>query len=91
VDVLNPKKRDDVSARVIAGETVVLDRDGGRVHQLNATASYVWERCDGRASAAEIARDLAEKYDVEPDRAADDVASLVGQFQELGLLESAPQ
>ncbi|MET0554792.1 MAG: HPr-rel-A system PqqD family peptide chaperone [Vicinamibacteria bacterium] len=88
---LNPKKRDDVSARVIAGETVVLDRDGGRVHQLNATASYVWERCDGSASPTEIARDLSEQYDVEPDQAASDVTSLVGQFRELGLLESAVQ
>ena len=88
---MNPKKRDDVSARVIAGETVVLDRDGGRVHQLNATASYVWERCDGNASPTEIARDLSEEYDVEPDQAANDVANLVGQFQELGLLESAVQ
>jgi len=91
VGILNPKKRDDVSARVIAGETVVLDRDGGRVHQLNATASYVWERCDGRASSTEIARDLSEEYDVEPDQAANDVATLVGQFRELGLLESAMQ
>jgi PqqD family protein of HPr-rel-A system len=91
VGVLNPKKRDDVSARVIAGETVVLDRDGGRVHQLNATASYVWERCDGSASPTEIARDLSEQYDVEPDQAASDVAILVGQFRELGLLESAVQ
>ena len=89
--VLNPKKRDDVSARVIAGETVVLDRDGGRVHQLNATASYVWERCDGSASPTEIARDLSEQYGVEPDQAASDVAILVGQFRELGLLESAVQ
>jgi hypothetical protein len=85
---LNPKKRDDVSARVIAGETVVLDRDGGRVHQLNATASYVWERCDGSASPTEIARDLSEQYDVEPDQAVSDVTILVGQFRELGLLES---
>jgi PqqD family protein of HPr-rel-A system len=91
VGVLNPKKRDDVSARVIAGETVVLDRDGGRVHQLNATASYVWERCDGRASPTEIARDLSEQYEVEPEQAESDVATLVGQFRELGLLESATQ
>lgn len=79
-----------MSARVIAGETVVLDRDGGRVHQLNATASYVWERCDGRASLTEIAHGLAEMYDVEPGQAAADVATLVGQFRALGLLESAP-
>lgn len=82
-----PKKRSGLSARQIGGETVVLDRDGGRVHQMNATAGYVWERCDGERTEAEIAFELTEQYDVEAGQAADDVAVLVGQFRELGLLD----
>lgn len=84
-----PRVREDVSARVIGGEIVVLDRDGGRVHQLNATASYIWGRCDGRLTEAEIAEDLAAAYGVEPAQAASDVTALVVQFRELGLLESS--
>jgi PqqD family protein of HPr-rel-A system len=68
---------------------VVLDRHGGRVHQLNATASYVWGRCDGRLTEAEIADDLAKAFDVEPAQAVSDVGALIGQFRELGLLESS--
>jgi PqqD family protein of HPr-rel-A system len=67
---------------------VVLDRDGGVVHQFNATATYIWERCDGQWTEAEIAQDLSEDYDVALDQAASDVAALVGQLRELGLLES---
>jgi PqqD family protein of HPr-rel-A system len=81
--------REDVSARIIGGELVVLDREGGRVHQLNATASYIWGRCDGRLTEAEIADDLAEAYGVERSQAASDVGALVSQFRELGLLESS--
>ena len=68
---LAPRTREDLSARVIGGEVVVLDRDGGKVHQLNATASYVWGRCDGRLTEAEIADDLAE--DVRSGTGAGDV------------------
>lgn len=84
-----PRVREDLSARVIGGEIVVLDRDGGRVHQLNATASYIWGRCDGRQTEAEIADDLAVAYGVEPAQAVSDVTALVIQFRELGLLDAS--
>jgi PqqD family protein of HPr-rel-A system len=84
---VRPKKRSDLSSRLIGGETVVLDRDGGQVHQMNATASYVWDRCDGATTETEIAQQLSEEYDVEASQAANDVAALVGQFQALGLLD----
>ena len=67
----------------------MLDRHGGRVHQLNATASYVWDRCDGRLTEAEIADDLMEAFDVQPAQAVSDVGAVIGQFRELGLLESS--
>lgn len=67
----------------------MLDRHGGRVHQLNTTASYVWDRCDGRLTEAEIADDLMKAFDVEPTQAVSDVGAVIGQFRELGLLESS--
>jgi PqqD family protein of HPr-rel-A system len=68
---------------------VVLDKHGGKVHQLNTTASYVWGRCDGQQTEAEIADDLAAEFDVEPAKAVSDVGAVIGQFRELGLLESS--
>jgi hypothetical protein len=75
--------------RIIEGETVVLDRHGGLIHQFNQTASYIWERCDGTSTAAEIAQQLAEAFDVHPKTAADDVAAIMRKLQELNLLEPA--
>jgi hypothetical protein len=83
---IHPRARADLSTRVVGGETVVLDRNGLRVHQFNETASHVWGLCTGELTEAEIADTLAEAYEVEPAKAAQDVTALLAQFRELGLL-----
>ena len=65
----------------------MLDRAGGRVHQLNATASFVWARLDGRTSPQDVAVAVAEAFDVEPETAARDVVALLEQFRTLNLLQ----
>lgn len=84
-----PLRRSDVRMRIIEGETVVLDRHGGLIHQFNQTASYIWERCDGKSTIAAIAQQLAEAFDVHPETAANDVTVIVQRLQELNLLESS--
>jgi hypothetical protein len=81
-----PRARSGLQARVVNGETIVLDRNSLQVHQFNATASDVWTWCTGRMTEVEIAAMVAEKYDVEPAQAANDVKVLVAQFRTLGLL-----
>jgi hypothetical protein len=83
-----PRRRLDVTARLLDGETVVLDRQAGLIHQLNHTASYIWARCDGQSTIAAIAHQLAHAFAVEPTVAARDVRALVRQLQALQLLES---
>ena len=86
---LCPKRRLDLSARLIDGEAVVLDRQAGLIHQLNPTASYVWEHCEGHATLTGIAQQLADVFDVDLTVATHDVRVLVTQLQDLHLLESA--
>jgi PqqD family protein of HPr-rel-A system len=83
-----PKRRTDLSFRDLDGETVVLDRRLGKVHQLNRTASYVWQRCDGRTELREIIASLAQSYGAEPGDVEGDVAAVMAQFAELRLLET---
>ena len=84
-----PKQRSDVRMRLVEGERVVFDRRCGLIHQLNPTASYIWERCDGTATIADIAQHLAEAFGVDPQTAAADVVALIAQLHTLELL--APQ
>ena len=84
-----PKRRSDVSARVVEGEMVVLDRDASLVHQLNVTASFIWDRCDGRCTVSEIAEQVAGAFGTNPDVSKEAVTAALRRFAELGLLEHA--
>ena len=81
-----PMARPDLTARIVDGETVLLDRAGGRVHQLNATASFVWSRLDGRTSPSEVVVAVAGAFDVKPETAGRDVTALLAQFKTANLL-----
>lgn len=81
-----PHRRPDVRARAIDGETVVLDRTRGFIHQLNHTANFIWDHCDGQATLTEIACKLAEAFDVDAQIAAVDTAKTVQQLYQLNLL-----
>jgi len=81
-----PTRRSDVVVREIEGETLVLDGQSGKVHQLNPTAGFIWARCDGESSVSDITSRLAVEFDVPVTSVAPDVANTIGKFQELGLL-----
>jgi Coenzyme PQQ synthesis protein D (PqqD) len=81
------KRRRDVKSRLVDGETVVLDQQAGVVHQLNATASFIWERCDGQSTLTDIAQQLAQAFEVDPHVASCDVNAMIGQLEALHLLE----
>ena len=85
-----PRRRADVNSRVVEGETVVLDRQHELIHQLNHTATYIWERCDGKASVEDIAAQLTETFAVAYEIALKDVVQVISDFRDLQLLEAHP-
>jgi len=85
-----PRRRADVNSRVVEGELVVLDRQHELIHQLNLTATYIWERCDGTASVEDIAAQLAETFAVAYEAALHDVGRVLSDLQRLQLLEVVP-
>lgn len=81
------KVRDSLIVQKIDGELVVLDRGAGQVHQLNETASFVWEHLDGHTPVEVIAARLCERFEVELPVARGDVAQIIDQFRGADLLE----
>ena len=81
-----PLRRTDLMTRLIEGEVVILDREAGKVHQLNPTAGCVWNNCDGLSSVRTIAERLAASFDVAPETALRDVEAVLQELKGLGLL-----
>ena len=73
-----PSRRLDSRTRNFGGQLMV----GGRrsALQLDATASFILRRIDGRRTVHEIAQLVAAEYGIDQDTASGDVVSLVGQL-----------
>jgi hypothetical protein len=59
-----PQRSSTVHAEAIGGELCLYDWRHGRVHSLNATASLVWQHCDGATSPDAIALILGRELGV---------------------------
>lgn len=84
-----PIARTDLEDRVVDDEFVILDRDKDAIHQLNATAGFIWAKCDGRHDIETIAEELAEEYGVDLEVTRQDVRAIVTTFGNLGLVDGA--
>ena len=80
------KKVTGVTIREVDRDLLLLDTGTQRIHQLNATASFIWRCCGEVDSAEEIARLLTAEYAVEDQVALRDVAETLGRLRELQLV-----
>jgi hypothetical protein len=60
-------RRQGLVIQDLPDEVLVYDLDRDRAHCLNETAAFVWQRCDGRNSTAQIARTLGDQLNCEVD------------------------
>ena len=81
-----PRRRDGLHVRDVDGETVILDLENQRMHNLNVTAAFIFDGIDGRRTEKEISEELASAFEIPIDVAERDTRALLVQFRELGLL-----
>ena len=77
----------DIQGTSMDGETVLLDLSSGRYYTLNRIGSVIWEHCTGDKTISDIQEVLCERFDVAPERALDDLVSLVNDLIQEGLLQ----
>jgi hypothetical protein len=77
----------DVQGTNMDGETVLLDLSSGRYYTLNRVGSVIWEHCTGHHTISDIRAVLCDRFDVAPERALDDLVTLVNQLVQEGLLQ----
>lgn len=83
--ILRPS--DDAQGANMEGETVLLGLSTGRYYTLNRVGSIIWEHCTGQNTVRDIHAKLCEGFEVEPDRALDDLIALINELVQEGLLQ----
>lgn len=58
------RRTQDLTISEMDGELIVLDIAGNQIHQLNPTASFIWEQCDSADTVEEIASRVADLFSV---------------------------
>ena len=79
--------------RDVCGEQVIMGEGLGAVNfgkllALNDTAAWLWQKAQemGDFTIEALAAALCDEYDVAPDEAREDVAEIVSEWQEVGVI-----
>ena len=88
MDTASIEHSDFTISREVNGEMLVLDGRAELIHQLNPTASFIWQQAQSGSTAEAIAAALAEQYDVDLETAHRDVATTLARLKELNLVTS---
>lgn len=70
-------------------ETVLLDVEEGVAVRLNATGAWLWERLEEPRRVDELARGLAERFEIDEARALGDVVAFAREMARRDLLSLA--
>jgi hypothetical protein len=80
------RRNKDMVVRQVGDECLVLDLEAERIHQLNATASFIWHNFDRAPTPDAMAQLLAFEFDVAQDTAISDVQTTFRTLRELKLI-----
>lgn len=80
---------DHIHARSVHDEIVILDVRADRYLGLNGTAAVVWSVLGGGGSVADAVAELMARYDVTCEVAESDVAALLAELVQLGIISLA--
>lgn len=81
-----PVRRTDVLLMDEDIRSTLIDRDAGTTHVLNPPARAIWELCDGTTTLDELVNAICEVFSVPHGQALRDVAAVLGQLEEAGLV-----
>ena len=56
-------RKEGLVIQKLPDDVLVYDLDRDRAHCLNTTAAFVWQRCNGRNTTAQIAQTLGRQFD----------------------------
>ena len=72
----------------MGSEFLILDQDMGELLRLNSAARFIWKQLDGQRTSEEIAQTVAREFDVQKNKAEQDVEELLRELIRLEIIQS---
>ena len=89
-NAMKVKRTGDAISRVIDGEVVILLADESMIHALKGCGSRVWELIEEETAILEIVQKICAEYEVEPQRAREEIDEFVHKLAAMKLVEIVP-
>jgi hypothetical protein len=88
------RKVQEIVSRRIADEMFIVPirgrlADMKQIFVVPEVADFIWNHLDGKKNLKEILDEINETYDVERQRAEDDLKEFIDELLEAGLIEGA--
>lgn len=81
-----PRHTPGVTSRTLDGEAVIVDPVHSKVTVLNGVGARLWELADGQRKIGEMARVIADEYEVSLTKAESDAQTFCHDLAGRGLL-----
>jgi hypothetical protein len=82
-----PTQANGVASRLVDGVAIALTEGDQTLHTFDGPVStHIWMLIDGHRTLAQILDDLQSTFEVEPQRARDDLLQFIQLLQDRGLV-----
>ena len=84
------KRSADAVWRVIDGEVVILFPQESALHALTGCGSRIWQLLEEETTVPDVVSSICEEYDVERERAAEEVSAYIDRLESMNLIDVIP-
>ena len=81
-----PVPAEGLTVRQIGKEMIILTDAGEELHTLDETGTFVWSAIDGKTSLSRILDSICTEYDVNRNRARDDLFAFIDALEGKGII-----
>ncbi len=82
-------RRSGIVERELPTELILYDPEGDRAFLLNRVSAAIWDMCDGRQSAEQMAAEIADLFAEASDTVLEDVTRTIARLVDDGLVTVA--
>jgi len=83
---LIPSKNDSIQHKNIELQAVLVMPCEGKVKVLNQVGAFIWDKIDGIRSIYELVNAITREFEVDEERATEDVASFLKLLRERNMI-----